>query len=462
MNGFKKILLALLVAVLATGAVFAGGNSEEPAPANDPAPANEPAPEAPAGPQSQFEGIDLNGVEVVFWHQHTRSREEGLKGLVEDFNATNPYGITVMAEYAGGYGDIYNKMQTGLASGQVPDLVVGYQNQAGAYQLADGLVDIDQYVYDPMYGLTPEEIEDFLPGIFMQDKNAQFDGMRLGFPPNRSMQVLYYNMDMLAELGYDAAPQNWEEFAEMARAATNPEEGTYGYAINTDASAFFGMVASLGGDIAEGPDYVLNTPEAKAAMNLLVTLYNEGAAQKIAERYGDQTDFGNGKVLFTIGSTSGLPYYKSAVEGGEKGEFDWSVAPLPHSTAKPQQDLYGASVSIPKTTEEKQLAAWLFVKWLTETPQQVRWVEISNYFPTRRSALAGMEALFADNPQYTKAIEIFKTSDLVTEPPFASYETVRREIDTTVNAILDGEDVDNALALLEEEANAINEEYQVY
>ena len=140
-------------------------------------------------------------------------------------------------------------------------------------------------------------------------------------------------------------------------------------------------------------------------------LYDAGHAKKIAERYGEQTDFANQKVLFTMGSSSGLPYYASAVEAGEAGQFDWSVAPLPHTTSKPQINVYGASVSVPKTTPEQQLAAWLFIRWFTEPEQQVRWVETSNYFPVRKSVANNLGSYFSNNPNYEVAFNALKNSD---------------------------------------------------
>ncbi len=48
---------------------------------------------------------------IVFWHQHTgEAREAAMQKIVDGFNETNEYGITLTAEYAGGYGDIYTKM----------------------------------------------------------------------------------------------------------------------------------------------------------------------------------------------------------------------------------------------------------------------------------------------------------------------------------------------------------------
>ena len=86
-----------------------------------------------------IDDIDLEGATVIFWHQHSGAREEELAKIVEDFNATNEYGITIEAINEGGYGDIYNKMIAGLTSGEVPGLIVAYQNQAAAYMVADGL-----------------------------------------------------------------------------------------------------------------------------------------------------------------------------------------------------------------------------------------------------------------------------------------------------------------------------------
>jgi hypothetical protein len=70
---------------------------------------------------------------------------------------TNEYGITVTAEYAGSYGDIFNKMLPILNTADVPDVVVGYQNQVATYQLADAMFDMNELIDHPKYGLTKEE-----------------------------------------------------------------------------------------------------------------------------------------------------------------------------------------------------------------------------------------------------------------------------------------------------------------
>ena len=63
--------------------------------------------------------------EITFWHQHSGDRETELLKVVDEFNATNEYGITLTAEYAGGYGDIFTKMLPILNTPEVPDVVGG-------------------------------------------------------------------------------------------------------------------------------------------------------------------------------------------------------------------------------------------------------------------------------------------------------------------------------------------------
>lgn len=443
----KRTFIVAIGMVLIGGLVFAGGGREAETEAMEPA----------SEEADPFAGLNLDGTVVTYWHQHSGDTEEGLNALIADFNATNEWGIEVRGEYGGHYGDLYAKMIAGIAGGALPELVVAYQNQAAAYQVEDALVDLTPYVEHPVYGI--DDPEDFFEGFYNQDVNAMFGNQRLGFPPNRSIEALYYNRTWLEELGYDAPPTTWDEFAEMAAAATDEAAGTYGYALRDDASNVFAMAISRGGSITtpDGSGYELDTPEVRESLLFMKGLYDAGYAHRIAERYGEQSDFANRKVLFTIGTTAGLPYYAAAIEQGEAGSFEWSVAPLPHTTRRAQINVYGPSLSIPRSTPEQQLAAWLFVRWTSEPEQQARWVEISNYFPVRKSVAAMLSEYFERNPQFADAFTALTTSDTLAEPPFAGYDEVRDLIAAAFNAVIDDEPVDRVLADLEEEANEVHQ-----
>lgn len=415
----------------------------------------EPASEGPLA------GVDPSGQTVVYWHQHSGDREAALGELVAEFNDGNPWGITVEASNQGGYGDIYQKMVAGIAAGELPNLVVAYQNQSATYQLDDALTDMDVFVNDAQWGYSDTEQADFFQGFFVQDVNPQFDGMRLGFPPNRSMEALYVNYDALAELGYDAAPTSWTDFAEMACAWTESGEGRMGYSIRTDASFIAAATFALGGDIFdyENDEYVYSGEETVYAMEQMQALLTSGCANRIAERYGDQNDFANQVNLFYIGSTSGLPFVASAIAESEAGDFSWSVVPVPYAdlgAEGPTQNVYGASVSIPVGAPEAELATWLFVRWMSEPAQQALWARASNYFPVRASTADGLGEYFTDNPQYEAAFGLLGSTKA--EPPVAGYDVVRDMVEEDAFfAILDGAD---AMETLERITDETNEVYQ--
>jgi multiple sugar transport system substrate-binding protein/sn-glycerol 3-phosphate transport system substrate-binding protein len=273
------------------------------------------------------------------------------------------------------------------------------------------------------------------------------------------MEVMYYNAEWLSEMGYDGPPTTPEQFKEMAcKAVEQPfskstGEGSIGYELSIDASRFASWTFAFGGDVFdyENNQYSYNNDAAKAAMQFIQDLFTNGCATVVAERYGDQTDFGNGVALFTVGSSSGLPFYKGAVDEG--ANFEWNVAPLPHVTSDPVMNIYGASVSIPKSTPEKELAAWLFVKYYTSPEVQATWAKVSNYFPVRQSVAEGLGDYFEQNPAYKTAFELLPYGK--TEPPVPGYDFVRDLVREAMAAIADGADVQSTLDQLTSDANDI-------
>ena len=416
-----------------------------------------------------YDEVDPSGQNVIFWHQHTGEREEALNEIIAEFNTTNEYGITVEASNQGGYGDIFQKMNLALTGGgeELPGLVVAYQNQAATYELVDGLVDMNDFVDSAVWGLDQEAKDDFFQGFYTSDIFPTFGNERLGLAPNRSMEVMYYNQSWLDELraagaiDFEGAPQTPDQFAAAACAAVeNPYTGatgaadqSIGYQLSFDASRFASWTFAFGGDIfdAETGEYTYNSAEAVEAMNFLQGLFDQGCAGGITENFGDQTNFGQGITLFTVGSSSGLPFYQSAVDEG--AGFEWNVGAIPHTTEEPVMNLYGASVSIPRTTPEQELAAWLFVEYYVSPEAQATWAEASNYFPVRQSVANDLTDYFASNAQYESAFDLLQYAKA--EPPVPGYDFVRDMIEERMAEIMAGSDVAETLEGANEEANQI-------
>ncbi len=404
--------------------------------------------------------VDPTGQEIVWWHNHGRHREEWLIEMADEFNATNEWGITLVLQNQGGYDDVREKMGAAIQSGDLPNLVIGYQNDQAFYQLADALVDLNPYVESETWGIN---VDDYFPVFLEQDVHAAYDGQRLGFPPNRSMAMMYYNQDWLEELGYDGPPTTWEEFTEMACAATDPDAGTVGYAFYDSASNLATMVATRGGDIRseDGLGYNLNSPEMIDTLQWLQDLVTAGCAYTPSERYGDQADFANRKTLFTMGSSSGMPYYVAAIEDSELGVFNYGIAPMPTvEGVEPLVNVYGGSVSVVASTPEAQLASWLFIKYFTSPEIQAQWDEVSGYFPTNTGTAEYLTDYFEANPLYAQAYDILTTVKNVYEPQYISYAQVRNYMDEASARVVQGEDVAGVAEWLQTSAEEAVAEFE--
>ena len=311
------------------------------------------------------------------------------------------------------------------------------------------------YMSSVQWGLTVEAPQDYYGDFLAQDR---FDGVQIALPPNCSLELLYYNDDWLRELGHHQPPEDWATFVALCRRAKvvpfskNGSGRSLGWVLPADASRLASMVFGLGGGFMDEQQraYTLDSPEVREALLMLRELVVDGALELAFESDEGLRDFSTGEVLFFLSSSTGIPHVESAVAAGPG--FNWQVAPLPHSTPEPVLNVYGASVAVCRTTPAKQLAAWLFLKWFTEPEQQARWVEASGYFPARKGAAEHLQAYFAEHPRYERAFAWLDAGR--GEPGVRGYTRVRRLIAEAMTAVIEGEDMDAALADLQQRADA--------
>jgi multiple sugar transport system substrate-binding protein len=440
--------------------------AEEPTPE----PEEEPMDEGPCAPATDgpLAGVDPRGVTFTWWYNHSGSREEQLLPLIDEFNATNECGITVEGLNQGGYNDIRDAVNSSVAAGEIPaTLVVGYQNDQAFYQLNDTLADLNVYLNDPTWGLDEEGQAQYYQSFFNQSVHVAFDNQRLGFPPNRSIEMLHYNKTYLEELGFDGPPATPAEFQEMACAAADASEsGVGGFVLRTDASAVAAWTYAFGGDIltADGTGYDYSGQATIDALSFVQELATEGEDGKVCAYFFDgfpNPEVASRNALFAMGSSSGIPFYAGdfATVAEETGvEDEYAVAAIPHTTPDPVMNIYGGDVMIVKTTPEQQLAAWEFIKWFTSPEIQAQWVNISGYFPTNSGTVDFLGDYTAENPVYGTALELLNYGKF--EPQLISYQGVRDAAEEAFNEILAGADVEETLADLTETANELQEELE--
>ena len=438
-----------------------------PTPTLTPSPSPTPTtiPTATATPYNDpWASVDPTGQTPLLWHPFSGQKADTLNTLIDAFNRSNPYHITVTAVSQGSSTTLLKTLPPLLNTLDAPDLVYAFPNHAASYDLSGGLLDLTTLVASPTWGFSAEEQADFIPAVFAQDVSPASNGAQLGLPVYRAVDVVYANVDWLTELrqqgliDFDGLPTAPDQFRQAACAASQhafsrAAHGTAptGYAINPDASHLASWVAAFGGSLfdMEASRYTYDDLGVVEAATFLQGLAADGCARLARGAYDDEDDFGRGAALFTVGTSTGLPFYTESVDQGAK--FTWQVSALPHITPEPIANAYGMSLSITRTTPGRELAAWLFAKTLASPDAEAQWARASGYLPVRASAAAAMQADFDDNPNARVAFSLL--ANAVGEPAVAGYEDVRSAARQSLIAVLAGRDVHATLDALNQQAN---------
>ncbi len=370
---------------------------------------------------------DLRGTAIEVWHPWFGAEASLLESQIADFNASNPWGITVHATSKGNYTSIlYNASAAivGLEKDR-PDVVVALPEYALTWDADGGVIDLTPYITDAVYGITAAERMDFPAVFWSQDMIGE---RRLGMPAQRNGRFLFYNQTWARELGFETPPGTPQEFREQACAANRAmrndddpsNDGQGGWIVDTHPMTIYAWLLAFGGGPLQDGNYRFLTPNNIAAFTFLRQLAEDNCAWVSTEET-PYAQFASRKALFATGDLGDLPDQMRAFAQASNGD-EWTVIPFP-GTEGGVVPVYGSSFVLLQTDERRQLAAWLFMRWLLSPEKQAQWVQTTGLFPLRASSLALLTGYRNDHPQWNNAIALLPNG--YPQPQLASWHTVR-------------------------------------
>jgi ABC-type glycerol-3-phosphate transport system substrate-binding protein len=409
-------------------------------------PMEEPMEEAPV---SNLDA-DPTGQTIVFWHAMSSGANlEGIEAVVADFNASNEYGITVEQFAQGRQSELETAVNAAVATGELPNLTQGFPNGLVRWFGLDIVAGLNQYIDDPLYGLSAEELDAIFAAAYAAGTLP--DGTQVGIPMHQSAQVIFYNHSWAQELGFTSPPATPAEFKEQACAAraandadADPDnDGTGGLVYFPDASQISPWIWAFGGEIvtADGSAYDFNTEAALDAALFLNDLVASGCT--ITTPSFPNPEFAGRLTLFAPSSTAGVPFQADAME--EAGNEDvWGPIAWPAVDGSKYVDAFGQMVGVVKTNPDQDLASWIFMKYLTSPEAQAQWIDYTGYFPSQTTTDVGTrpqeDALWAEGLallEYGKA-----------EPNLAAHGAVRGAIRDAFFAVAEATSEDEIVAIL--------------
>lgn len=383
-----------------------------------------------------------------------------IDSMTAEFNAENP-DIQVEAVYTGNYDDTVTAIQTAIQGGNAPDLFVSLATQRFTMASTKMAMPLDDLIAADPEGQA--FVDDFIDG-FMLD--SYVDGQTYSIPFQRSTMVMFYNKDAFNEVGLDpeAPPANWTEMVEYAQKLTNDKRYGVGIALNSGSAqwAFTGFslencTNGFGLMNPNGKEVYFNTPENIEALQLWLDLQNKYncMAPGIVQWTDLPTQFLAGEVAMIYHTTGNLTNIKN------NATFDFGVCFMPAGRQYGAPTGGGNFYITNGISEERQQAAWKYIKFMCETERAAQWSIDTGYVATRNSCYETelLKDYYASFPQALVAYEQLQYA----QPELTTYSAAEmwRILNDNIQAAVTGEmTAAEALEAAQEQGDELLADYQ--
>jgi sn-glycerol 3-phosphate transport system substrate-binding protein len=345
-------------------------------------------------------------VQIVFWHQMQGKNEQVLQQLVARFETQNP-DIKVKLVNQVSYQDLFTKYKASLGTSDVPDL--GQFEDTTPQQLIDtkSTIPMGACVKADKYSLA-----DYYPRPIAF---YTVQGTLRSMPWNVSNIVMMFNRKAVAAAGLDPnnLPTTLDGLRQASAQIVARHVAPHGMAlavipyINEYLFAKSGVqyVNNSNGRASRATKAVLATKAGMQIWTWWANMVKSGLAINTGDQQGGIDHLlalGNGTAAITLESSGGIGRIYDVLGTGQFPNVEFGVAPLPALNPGGGVPVGDGSLWIPKTSPEREAAAWKLVKFLNEPAQLATLVVGSDggYIPIRKTAAVdpAVQSLYTQRP----------------------------------------------------------------
>ena len=347
-------------------------------------------------------GKKSDPVTVTVWTYYNGDQLDAFNDLTEKFNDTvgKKDGITVETKSLGTAEDLEQNVLAAVngevGASEVPNIFSAYSDTAYTMDQKDMLVDLSDYLTDKE---KDEYVEEYLKeGDFSDDGSIKI------FPVAKSTELLFLN------------DTDWQKFAEETGAQYEDLQTIEGLVETAgkyynwtdsqtpetdDGKALFGRDAManylLVGAKELGCD-IFGVKDGKMTLN-----FDEDIIRKLWDNYYvpyvkgyfsasgrfRSDDVKTGNVLGYVGSTSSATFFPTEVsdDSGDAHEIKLKVLPCPKFKDGDDYAVQqGAGMVVTKSSEDEVKASIKFLKWFTQSENNIEFSVGSGYLPVTNDA----------------------------------------------------------------------------
>ena len=245
------------------------------------------------------------------------------------------------------------------------------------------LVNLDNY-------FTEDELSAYIDAFVEEGRLS--DGGLYVFPIAKSTEVLYVNQTLFDEFAAATGASadklaTFEGLAELSKLYYEYSGGKQFYAADSWFNFAEVGMAQLGDSIFDGENVSLDGDHYTHIFNTVYAPASEGG---IAIYDGYSSDLSKtGDLVCSTGSSAGILFYGDQItySDGTTKAVEYSILPYPVFEGGSKTAIQrGGGLMVAKSNEQKEYAAGVFIKWLTDAEQNMKFVANTGYLPVTKQA----------------------------------------------------------------------------
>jgi ABC-type glycerol-3-phosphate transport system substrate-binding protein len=347
-------------------------------------------------PDMRFKVYKVRGQTVTLWHPWTGARGKALEQMVRDFNDTNEYGITLQLKAWGGMEELLAALNTQDA--ELPQIAVlapeVIQQQAAS---GSGILDLQTYIHNEVSAISTNLLTDLPDGLTAPVEAGQ---AVYGLPARVDAPVLIYNQTWAQQLGFPYPPATWKEFRDQVcsaaqannKSSDRSDRGTGGWLEDHTVLTGLGWVNTLGGALpfSSATADKLNTPALEKTFTDLKQLSLDGCSWQ-GRNPTPYEYFNQRKALVISLPADKVQAFKISMDT-MKNTDAWLVLSYPQGDGLSKWTPGTGYYSILPSSVDADLSAWLAIRWLTESKQEIKLALSDGSLPASRTGWSAVQS----------------------------------------------------------------------
>ena len=435
----RKILSVLAVTLLVSALASCGPTTQDPStnPSTPDPTTNPSTPDVSTStPDEYVQQIDTP-IEISFWNTKGDPYSGVIASAIESFKKLEPNVTVTSVKQSVGISALPDLVTKGFTSNVYPDIVEGYPDAVSTFLDYEKVVNLDEYINDPVIGWSEEDLADIVPA-YIEEGRSYIEKGTYSLPFSKSTEILLYNKTLLNGIdlsgidpsinnGYPLSDRyfkhmNWDEFFgklcpalmtyneslpadEKILDTSLPNYAILGYDSDDNLAITLTQQYGLPYTRLDRDNYkgeaLFNTTEMADKIEYIKNM----AEKKYIMTQGGLGTYTNSLLetnglLFMVGSTGGLSH--CVVKGYELGA---GYIPSPAAGEGEYKVIsQGPSICLLKHESDpnaklREKASWLFYKHLTNAEFGLAWALNGGYSPIRYSVMNSEEYLYAMDPE---------------------------------------------------------------